>query len=413
MTNAAPPHTEAPEVGLGDGLAEGMVDGSIKGAGAARQEVISTPKSHKFTIFLIAACALSITATAMLWVKLSNIQEALARQSADTAAQSIEARLLAKTAQELSQQTAARQASTETRLSEVALQRGQLDELMQNLSRSRDENLVVDIESAVRLAQQQAQLTGSAEPLLAALKSADQRLVRAAQPRLTPLLRAIAKDTERVKATTLADTPGLLIKLDELARMLDDVPLGNKVGLAGGSAANVAGGGAGIGAGGGAVGGAVGGAPQAQAVKKPAATVKNANSSSPDATKTEATSALSAWALGYLSAFKDEARNLVRVSRIDSPEAALLSPEQGFFVRENLKLRVLNARLGLLARQTDASRNDLATVAAVLDKYFDTNARSTQQASALVQQLQSQLRATELPRIDDTLAALTTAAAGR
>ena len=403
MTDATPPPIAAPELGRADGLADGFVDSSIKAASAARQEVISTPKSHKFTIFLIAACALSVTATAMLWVKLSNIQEALARQSADTAAQSIEARLLAKTAQELSQQTAARQASTETRLSEVALQRGQLDELMQNLSRSRDENLVVDIESALRLAQQQAQLTGSAEPLLAALKSADQRLVRAAQPRLTPLLRAIAKDTERVKATTLADTPGLLIKLDELARMLDDVPLGNKVGLAGSGAASGAGASAGVGVGGGAT----------QTVKKPTAVAKNANTSPPDATKTEAVSALSAWALGYLSAFKDEARNLVRVSRIDSPEAALLSPEQGFFVRENLKLRVLNARLGLLARQTDASRNDLAAVATVLDKYFDTNARSTQQASALVQQLQTQLRATELPRVDDTLAALTTAAAGR
>ena len=50
---------------------------------------------------------------------------------------------------------------------------------MQSLSRSRDENLVVDIESALRLAQQQAQLTGSVEPLLAALRSADQRLERA------------------------------------------------------------------------------------------------------------------------------------------------------------------------------------------------------------------------------------------
>jgi uroporphyrin-3 C-methyltransferase len=49
---------------------------------------------------------------------------------------------------------------------------------------------------------------------------------------------------------------------------------------------------------------------------------------------------------------REEARNLVRVSRIDNPEAVLLSPEQTFFLRENLKLKLLNARLGLLARQT-------------------------------------------------------------
>jgi uroporphyrin-III C-methyltransferase len=110
---------------------------------------------------------------------------------------------------------------------------------------------------------------------------------------------------------------------------------------------------------------------------------------------------------------RDEARGLVRVSRIDTPEAALLSPEQGFFVRENLKLKILNARLGLLAHQADASRADLGQASSSLTRYFDANARSTQQAIALVQQLQSQLKATELPRVDDTLAALATAAAGR
>jgi uroporphyrin-3 C-methyltransferase len=36
-----------------------------------------------------------------------------------------------------------------------------------------------------------------------------------------------------------------------------------------------------------------------------------------------------------------EARGLLRVSRIDSPEAALLAPEQGFFLRENLKFKLL------------------------------------------------------------------------
>lgn len=347
-------------------------------------------------------------ATGTLWFKLSNIQEALARQSADTAAQSVEARLLAKTAQDLAQQTAARQATMEARLSEVALQRTQIDELMQSLSRSRDENLVVDIDSALRLAQQQAQLTGSVEPLLAALKSADQRLVRAAYPRLNPLLRAIAKDIDRVKAASLADTPGLLVKLDELARLVDEAPLGNKVGNAASTPAPSGAGAVAV-----AAAAAATSAATASAAKKSKPHAKSTDATPEDATKTEAPSAVTTWAWGFLTAFKDEARNLIRVSRIESPEAALLTPEQGYFARENLKLRVLNARLGLLARQTEASRADLASAAVVLDKYFDANARVTQQASALVQQLQSQLRATELPRIDDTLAALTTAAAGR
>jgi uroporphyrin-3 C-methyltransferase len=109
----------------------------------------------------------------------------------------------------------------------------------------------------------------------------------------------------------------------------------------------------------------------------------------------------------------EEARSLVRVSRIQAPDAALLSPEQSFFVRENLKLKLLNARLGLLSRQIDSVRSDLAVADETLNKYFDSSARKTKLAAALLQQVQGQMRTLQLPRIDDTLAVLATAAAGR
>ena len=91
----------------------------------------------------------------------------------------------------------------------------------------------------------------------------------------------------------------------------------------------------------------------------------------------------------------------------------MLSPEQSFFLRENFKLKLLNARLGLLARQLDSSRSDLAAAAASLARYFDASARKTQTAANLLQQVQSQMKTLQLPRVDETLAALTTAAAGR
>ena len=90
-----------------------------------------------------------------------------------------------------------------------------------------------------------------------------------------------------------------------------------------------------------------------------------------------------------------------------------MSPEQSFFLRENLKLRLLNARLGLLSRQTDTARADLASASVWLGKYFDPTSRKTQAASQLLQQIQSQLKTSELPRLDETMAALATAAAGR
>ena len=314
---------------------------------------------------VVAAAALA--ASGLLWQKVSGMQEQLARQSADAGAQSVEARALARQALDQARETAARQAVAEARLSEVALQRTQLEELMQSLSRSRDENLVVDIESAIRLAQQQAQLTGSVEPLLAALKSADQRVSRAGQPRLTPLQRAIGRDIDRIKTASVTDTPGLLVKLDELVRLIDELPVANAV-----------------------------------------ATVSSVVAAPPTSGV-----ALSAWWLRTLSVLGQEVRNLVRVSRIEQPDAALLSPEQSFFLRENLKLKLLNARLGLLARQLESARADVASASAALNRYFDPASRKTQAASTLLQQIQSQMKATELPRVDGTMAALATAAAGR
>ena len=343
-----------------------LVVGEIKpAAGADAVGRTDVPRVALLALTVVAFVALVVSA--LLWQKLAGIQEQLARQSAESGAQAIEARAVAKGAGELARETAAKLAVAEAKFSEVSLQRTQLEELMQSLSRSRDENLVVDIESAVRLAQQQAQLTGSVEPLLAALKTAELRLVRAAQPRLNVLQRAIAKDVARVKATALADTPALLVKMDELVRLADDLPLANAV-------ATVA------------------------AMGTPQRLDGEVNPT---------------WWQRALQVALVEARGLLRVSRIEQPEAALLSPEQSFFVRENFKLKLLNARLGLLARQLESSRADLRSASAALNKYFDVGSRKTQAAATLLQQVQGQMQALELPRVDETLAALATAAAGR
>ena len=147
---------------------------------ARSRRAVAGRLSRVWAALVLVAALAALLATGLLWQKVTGMQEQLARQSADAGAQSIEARALARQAIDQTREAAARQAVMEARLAEVALQRAQFDELMQSMSRSRDENLVVDIEAALRLALQQAQLTGSVEPLLAALRSADQRLGRAA-----------------------------------------------------------------------------------------------------------------------------------------------------------------------------------------------------------------------------------------
>ena len=108
-----------------------------------------------------------------------------------------------------------------------------------------------------------------------------------------------------------------------------------------------------------------------------------------------------------------EARSLVRVTSIEHPEAMLVSPEQAYFLRENLKLRLLNARLSLLSRQFDQAQADLQASQSTLDRYFDRGSRRVTTAQDLLRQVSAQSRQVAFPRPDETLAALAAAAGGR
>ena len=119
------------------------------------------------------------------------------------------------------------------------------------------------------------------------------------------------------------------------------------------------------------------------------------------------------WWESWRDAVVAELRALVRVNRIQDPDAVLVVPEQAFFLRENLKLKLLNARLSLLARQNEAARADVIAASAALQKYFDMGSRRTQGVQQQLQQVQAQVRAAELPRVDETLAVLATVAGGK
>ncbi|MEO7940005.1 MAG: uroporphyrinogen-III C-methyltransferase [Burkholderiaceae bacterium] len=347
--------------------AEPVAAGVAPAPGAGSPGLTSVLGVSPLSVIAAVLGAIALIASGVLWQRLSAMQEPLARQIGESTMHAAEARASAKAAQELARETAAKLAVAEIKLNEVAVQRGQLDEMIQSLSRTRDDTLVVDLESALRLAQQQAQLTGSVEPLVAALRAAEQRVNRAAQPALAPVQRALAHDISRITAAAVTDTPGLLARIDELLRLADELPLANAV----------------------------------------------AAVSATGSLKRQESAAAPNWWQRVSQVVGDEAGKVLRISRIEQPEAALLSPEQSFFVRENFKLRLLNARLGLLARQLEAARADLASASAALFRYFDPASRRTQAAAGLLQQVQSQMKSFELPRADETLAALATAAAGR
>ena len=348
-------------------------------------------------VLLAALCAAAVMYAWNTQQRVKGLEQQMVKRQEDSGAQAAEAQMLARQAQDNSRDAAAKVALLEARVAEAALQRTQLEELIQSMSRSRDENVLADVEASVRVAMQHAAITGSAEPLVIALKQAEERLARQNQPRLDGVRRAVTQDLERVRAAGAVDVSTLALRLDEVVRMVDELPLLS--------------------------------APQPQPQPQPQrGTARPAARPQPAASAASAASAAAgvdavpdpAWidllgerwaALG--ARMWDEVRRLVRVTPIDQPEAMLVAPEQAFFLRENLKLRLLNARLALLSRQFDTAQADLRDALSALERYFDRGSRRTAGAIELVRQVSTQARQVTVPRPDATLAAIAALTGGR
>ena len=338
-------------------------------------------------VLLAALCAAAVMYAWNTQQRVKGLEQQMVKRQEDSGAQAAEAQMLAKQAQESSRDAAAKLALLEARVAEASLQRSQLEELIQSLSRSRDENVLADVESSIRVALQQTAITGSAEPLVIALKQAEERLARQNQPRLEGVRRAIVQDLERVRAAGAIDVSTLAIRLDEVVRLVDELPLLSAL--------------------------------QSKA-SADRATLRRAAPSASAASASDSAAADPVWtevlgerwaALG--ARVWAEVRGLVRVTPIDQPEAMLIAPEQAYFLRENLKLRLLNARLALLSRQFDTAQADLRDALSVLERYFDRSSRRTASAVDLVKQVSSQARQVVVPRPDATLAAIAAMAGGR
>ena len=333
----------------------------------------------------------SVVALALAWradQRVRSSERELVKRQQDSADRVAESMLLARQAQDAMREATAKVALLEARLGEVAMQRSQLEDLVRSVARSRDENLVSDIESAMRAALQQSALTGSAEPLVATLKQSDERLARANQPRLEPVRRAIARDLDRAKASSVADVATLSIKIDEVVRMIDELPLL--------SASE----------------------PRSDFGAEDRPLVEEAPPPAAAASAAEGIGDRVSRELGRAGRFFadniwSEIRSLVRITPIAHPEAMLVAPDQVFFLRENLKLRLLNARLALMARQFDAAQADLKWAQGAIERYFNRGSKRTQIAAELLRQVAQQSRGTGVARPDDTLAALATAGAPR
>ncbi len=258
----------------------------------------------------------------------------------------------------------------ETKLIAAQNQTAALDAMYQDILRGGDERLLLEIEQSITLATQQLQLAGNVDAALIALQAADARLGGSVHARLLPVRRLIVRDIERLKALPTADLAGLSLKIDGVVAVIDSLPLAY--------------------------------------LHRPDPTAAKA-SAKPTPTLRPAPPT-SAFSTSMLEKFgKDlwqELQQLIRIERINRDDPALLAPSQTYFLRENLRLRLLSARLALLQRQSITYKTDLQQVQAMLEQYFDTESKPVQTALTTVSRLAATNPAPDLPSLNETLAAV-------
>jgi uroporphyrin-III C-methyltransferase len=334
------------------------------------------------TALPVAATALSLVAMLFAW-NARNHSLAIERESiknqSEAVAQVAEARATARAADEAARDAQSKATLLDARMADTAVQRSQLESLMLQLSKSRDENAMGEMEALLRAAAQQSQWTGRSEPLMAALKQADERLATMPSARLANVRRAVARDMQRLQASGGVDGASLALQIDELLRQVDALPLTMQAPIA------------------------------VDKLAKPARTTGSPNPTVTDALPWR--EQVAAFWGRWTSTVADEARALVRITRIDQPQASLLPPEQAYFVRENLKLRLLSARLAVLSRQSDVALSDLRAAQTAVDVQFDAQNKRVTAASDTLKQITAAAKQVPLARPDETLTALAAFAA--
>jgi uroporphyrin-3 C-methyltransferase len=283
-----------------------------------------------------------------------------------------EGRTIARSVQDDVRELQGKVSVLEGKLVESQSQQLALEQLYQELSRSSDDWALAEIEQVLSTASQQLQLAGNVQGALIALQNADTRLSRSDKPQFITLRRALAGDIDKLKALPSVDVTGIALRLDSLITQIDRLPL--------------------------------------LADEKPALPAMPPKNSQ---AATGTPSAGAAWLTAlnddwqsFSSEMWNEVRQLIRVRTVDTPDALLLSPTQAYYARENLKLRLLSARLALLSRNESAFRSDLAAAQDTINHYFDTRARQTQSAQALLKQVQGSDLNIEMPTLNASLSAV-------
>lgn len=319
---------------------------------------LPAPRAPVSSLALVAAVisVLAFAVAAWSWSdgreRIRDLKSELGRQLAESGKAASETRLLAKNADDAMRQIGEKVAHIETRMTDSQQQQLALETLYKEVAQGRDQWTLAEIEQVLLTAASQLQLAGNVKAAIIALEGADTRLSRLDKPQFTGLRRAIAADLANLRAVPDIDEVGASARIEALVARHARWPLAY--------------------------------AQASEAVPQ--------------------TRAVDAASLGQ--ELWTELKRLVQIRRIEGNEALLLPPDQTYFLRENLRLRLLSARLALMMRDEAAFHADLKAVSDLLARYFNTRDAGVAAARKEIERLDRLDIAVKLPGIDASLAAL-------
>lgn len=217
--------------------------------------------------------------------------------------------------------------------------------LRAQIGRSQDEWVLAEAQYLLRIANQRAQLQRDTLTAAESLRSADQRLQSLADPGLNTVREQIAREIAALEAVAQPDLAGITLTLDSLAAQVAQWPLKDR-----------------------------------HAPRSLAAVTGSENA---PATANDWRGRVE----GVVANIWEALRSLVVVRRNDAPIAPMLSPEQEFFLQENLRLQLNIARLAALQGETAGYRSSLKTAVAWVQTHFADDAPTVLAAQAELQRL--------------------------
>ncbi|WP_199031983.1 fused uroporphyrinogen-III synthase HemD/membrane protein HemX [Ralstonia sp. ASV6] len=334
-----------------------------------------------------AVLAVIVVAVAALQVRNERLAREIRQRGQQNEALAQEMRVLSSADRDAVGQLQQKFGALDARTTETRDRQGALEQASQDLLRNRDDWQRAEIERSIEVAAEQLQLTGNVSGALAALQTVDARLAALNKPQFNAVRRAVARDIAKLKAMPSIDLSGAAIRLDDAINAVDTLPLVSSAQpLDAEQAAQ---------------------APKARPAKN-AKAVAAASASAPAASTQVGTgwsAGVRAWWGRLWSDVRGELGQIVQVRRVDQTEALLLSSDQAWFLRENLKLRLMNARLALLSRNDAVFRADLGRADTLLARYFDTQSQRVTAVQNLLAQVRTTVGTLEVPTLADSLAA--------